>query len=343
MGWFPENRAGLIGTLIFHAIIAVILIILGFRTPLPLPEEKGILVNFGDGNAGIGKVEPSKKPGSKPAVKTVEKPAPKLKTNPVPKPEPKPKPVSADKGSKKLMTQDYEESVAVNSGAAKEKKKSTEKLRNEKEIRIKRKKEEQLRREKELKEKLKREEELRIQRELEEKIRKEKELEKKRLRAEAEERKRKEEEAQRINEINSRIKNAFGSAGKQTRENESTVEGVTYKSGNQGNENGSVKSTHREVEGGFDDGISYSLAGRSPNGLPKPVYPGNDEGYVVVEVNVDRNGKVIKAIPGVKGSTTMNAALLKAARNAAMNAAFNADPQATAIQVGTITYQFILD
>ena len=341
MRWSPENRTGLIGTLIFHAIIAMILLFLGFRTPLPLPEEKGILVNFGDGNDGMGKIEPSKNPSPKLASKVVERKAPVVKPDPVSKTEPKS--VAADKGAEKLMTQDFEESVALNSGKAKNEEKSPEQIKKEEEARIKKAREEKLRREKELAEKLKREEELRIQKELEEKIRKEKELEEKRLKAEAEERKRKEEEARKISQINSRVKNAFGSTGKVSQENTSTGEGVTYKPGNQGSENGSVNSTNHAKGGGFGDGISYSLAGRSPKGLPKPVYPGNEEGYVVVEVNVDRNGKVIKAIAGVKGSTTMNAALLKSARDAALNASFNADPEASAIQVGTITYHFILN
>ena len=339
MNWSDRDKKGIIGTLIFHAVIAIILMIFGLSTPLPLPEEKGILVNFGDSDDGMGKLEPSKNVASQSEKKVTPKETPKA----APKPAPTPKPVETNQGTEKLMTQDYEESVAVQSGEKKKKEKTPEEIQKENELRIKRQIEEKLRKEKELAERRKREEELRVQRELEEKIRKEKELEEQRLRAEAEERKRKEAEAKRINEINSRVKNAFGSSGKEAPENESSGEGVTYKPGNQGSEDGSVNSNNRGKGGGFGDGISFSLSGRSPKGLPKPVYPGNEEGYVVVEVNVDRNGKVIKAIPGAKGSTTMNSQLMKAARDAAMNAKFNADPEAPAVQVGTITYHFILD
>ena len=49
------NKNGLLGTIIFHGIIAAILLLLGFHTPLPLPEEKGILISFGDSPQGKGK------------------------------------------------------------------------------------------------------------------------------------------------------------------------------------------------------------------------------------------------------------------------------------------------
>ena len=41
------DRNGLIGTVIFHMIIAFLLIFFGFSYPDPPPEEEGVLVNFG--------------------------------------------------------------------------------------------------------------------------------------------------------------------------------------------------------------------------------------------------------------------------------------------------------
>jgi outer membrane biosynthesis protein TonB len=61
-----------------------------------------------------------------------------------------------------------------------------------------------------------------------------------------------------------------------------------------------------------------------------------------VEVSVDREGKVIQAIPGSKGSTTLDEYLLKAAKDAALEARFEAKPDAPAVQKGSITYNFIL-
>ena len=85
------------------------------------------------------------------------------------------------------------------------------------------------------------------------------------------------------------------------------------------------------------------MDGRNVTGLPKPNYPGNEEGVVVVSITVDKYGKVSNAKPGVKGTNTYNANLLEAARQAALKATFNADPKAPAFQTGTITYRFVLD
>jgi len=51
---------------------------------------------------------------------------------------------------------------------------------------------------------------------------------------------------------------------------------------------------------------------------------------------------VTKALPGVKGSNTVDPDLLEAARKAAVAASFNTDQKAPAFQKGTITYHFIL-
>jgi len=91
-----------------------------------------------------------------------------------------------------------------------------------------------------------------------------------------------------------------------------------------------------------DRGIAFDLTGRSSKDMPPPVYDINEEGIVVVEVTVDRNGNVTKVLPGVKGSTTLDTKLLKAAKDAALRAKFNVKPSAPAYQKGTITYQFKL-
>ncbi len=59
-----------------------------------------------------------------------------------------------------------------------------------------------------------------------------------------------------------------------------------------------------------------------------PNYDYQGEGRVVVEVSVDRSGKVIQAIPGSKGSTTLDEYLLKVAKEAALKARFEAKSDA---------------
>jgi colicin import membrane protein len=167
------------------------------------------------------------------------------------------------------------------------------------------------------------------------------------LKEEAEKQKRLEEaEAKQIGEINSRAKNAFGAGGKTVTDSRSTGQGVTYGPGNQGSPDGVPGANQYGLGGGYGngrgDGPSFSLSGRSAQSLPKPSFPGNESGIVVVEVTVNKFGKVTEALPGVKGSNTINSDLLQAAKKAALSASFNSDVNAPAFQKGTITYHFVL-
>ena len=120
-------------------------------------------------------------------------------------------------------------------------------------------------------------------------------------------------------------------------------EGVAGGKGNQGVETGAVNARiYGDGSGTGTEGISFDLAGRQARSLPKPSYDIQSEGIVVVEVTVDRNGNVTQAVPGVKGSTTLEEYFLRVAREAAMATKFDRKPNAPVIQKGTITYHFIL-
>lgn len=54
------SRIALIGTLMFHGIIVVLFLIFGFSTPLPLPAERGVVVNLGHSDQGQGIEQPEK-------------------------------------------------------------------------------------------------------------------------------------------------------------------------------------------------------------------------------------------------------------------------------------------
>ena len=115
--------------------------------------------------------------------------------------------------------------------------------------------------------------------------------------------------------------------------------------GNQGDPTGSVDSKNRGPGGGRGAGISFSLDGRNViGGLAKPEYAVNDYGDVVVTITVNKDGEVINAVPGAKGTTTTNSTLWEAARKAALTAKFNkaTSPDAPVQQKGTITYKFKL-
>ena len=176
-----------------------------------------------------------------------------------------------------------------------------------------------------------------------EEIRKKQEAIAERIRKEQEtaERLRKEEEQRKLNQISDRTRNAFGNAGKTGTTGQS--EGIAGGTGNQGVESGTPGVRNYGPGGGTGNtGISYALAGRKNQSLPIPKYDYQKEGTVVVEVTVDKSGVVTKATSGVKGSTTLDEYLLKAARDAAMKARFDANANAPVIQKGTITYNFKL-
>lgn len=319
MSYLLQHKRGLVGTVVVHATVLILLLLFGFFTPLPLPGEEGILVNFGDSETGFGAEEPA--PSDAAPLKEQEERTPATQMAPPP-PQPK---VSAPVEKEAVMTQDMEKTVAMETA---KKKKETEKAKDlEKE---------RLRKEKLEKERIEKQQQAEAERLRQAEIARQKREEEQRLAiAAAEQRK--------VGEINNRAKNAFGGSGKGTSDSKSTSQGVTYGSGNQGSPGGTAGAEKYGPGGGIGNGISFSLDGRSALSLPKPYYPGNEEGKVAVRVTVDKNGVVTKAEPGVTGSNTTNPELLAAAKKAALQAKFNVKDDAPAFQVGTITYSFVLD
>ncbi|MDA3880964.1 MAG: cell envelope integrity protein TolA [Prolixibacteraceae bacterium] len=343
MSYFRKHKEGFILTIVFHAIILLLLLLFGFFTPLPLPDEKGVLVDFGNSETGLGEVEPSPKqqPTPQRQQQTEEQTAPPEPVQPVAE-EP-----ATNQGDEDLMTQDFEETAAVDEG----KKKAEEEARKKREAEEKKRRElEQQRRQEELQEQREAEELRRRLAEAEQRrqdsIKKIEEARLAELRRIAEQRrqdsiKRAEEQA-RIDAINSRAKNVFGNnTGQNENGSTSSGQGVTYGDGNQGTTTGTAGAERYGLGGG--EGISFDLTGRSAVNVTKPTYPGQEEGVVVVRITVDKYGRVTKAEPGVKGSTSIESVLLNAAKTAALSTRFNPDNEAPAFQTGTITYRFVLD
>ncbi len=67
-----------------------------------------------------------------------------------------------------------------------------------------------------------------------------------------------------------------------------------------------------------------------------------DEGKVGVDIIVDKYGKVVRASPGARGSTTTSQILYKIAKEAAMSTKFNVNPQAPEQQKGQIVFTFLV-
>lgn len=58
MRFEKDKIKGLLGTIIFHALLLVVLLLVALRTPLPLPAEGGVEVNLGSSDDGMGNVQP---------------------------------------------------------------------------------------------------------------------------------------------------------------------------------------------------------------------------------------------------------------------------------------------
>ncbi len=307
-----NKRIGFIGTALFHISIIILLFFFGFRTPIPLPEEEGILINFGNTDQGAGQQKPAPSQANPPQ---------KSKPKPVVKKETETKPIKETTSSpkEKILTQNTEDAPALPSAEEIAKKKAEEAKRKEQ------------KKQKELEAKKKRlaeQERLKEEKAEQERLA---ELERERLAEVARQEK--------ITNINNKTKNAFGSGSSNT-----TSEGQTFPSGgNQGSQNGSANSNNYTGSGLGNKGYSFNLEGRDAISIPKPKYNLQESGKVVVEVTVDRTGKVTSARPGVSGSTTSNISLLETAKKAALQAVFNSDSKAPAYQRGTITYHFKLD
>jgi hypothetical protein len=118
-------------------------------------------------------------------------------------------------------------------------------------------------------------------------------------------------------------------------------EGDDNEDGVKGKEDGDPKSPNfYGNKGGVNGDPNYSLAGRSALTKPKEQPNCLETGIVVVSIEVDENGNVISARPGVKGSTNTAKCLLDPAKKAAMNTKWTKSPDGSKRQIGTITYNF---
>ena len=87
---------------------------------------------------------------------------------------------------------------------------------------------------------------------------------------------------------------------------------------------------------------NYNLAGRKVISKPQPRYECNEQGKVVVQITVNAAGKVVSAAPGYRGTTNPASCLAQQAKAAAMNTTFDANPNGSGNQTGTIIYNFRL-
>ncbi len=261
-----RNRA-LAGTIIFHMVLVLCFLFFGLSTPLPLPEEHGVLVSLGYFEDGTGQAQPL------------------ASTPPVPQSPPSSPPPEPER----IVTQDTQESVALPDEIS----------------------------------------ETESERDLPESVLQDPVPEPVEVAEEVVE-----------EEPEPQVDPRAMFPGRDERSTDRRDQGETDRSGDQGRPEGAIGAN--DYAGvGPGEGIEYTLTGRRANYLPLPDYTTLSTGRVVVSITVNRQGQVIRATAGARGTTTTDRTLHHQAEEAARKARFDLKSDAPEEQTGTITYNFI--
>jgi len=119
----------------------------------------------------------------------------------------------------------------------------------------------------------------------------------------------------------------------------SPSEGAGEGTGNEGTQSGSINGMG-VVSG---DGIGFSLGDRGMTGRPKLSEQPKEEGRVVLDIYVDRNGNVLETRPNYDRSNTSSSYLFELAKKAAKKAKFQVSADAPPKQKGSMTFIFKLN
>ncbi len=295
-----NKRKSRIVTIIVHAVILLLIFLPFLEYPVPAPGPEGVLVSFGQPEAGS--------PAAEPAASEAEEMA-----EPEPEPEPEPEkeviPIAEPETEKKAIPIPTD---------------PVEDTRSE-EIAIKKKEE---------REKLKQELEAKKQRLREE------EAERKRIQDQEAERKRQEEaEAERIRQEEARKKAERDKILNQVQDAFNQGDGTggeNDKPGTLGNPEGKGDNPLSSISSGSGK-VGGGLANRGGVG-PKINDSSQYEGIVIVRVCVNARGQVVSAKYTAVGSTTSNATLIRLAEENANKWSFKSGSLDK--QCGTITYDF---
>jgi membrane protein involved in colicin uptake len=286
-------------------ITLIILLLLFFVTSPPYmdpPEEYGVAVNFGNSSTGSGEVQPNM------PIKSENNNSPEpykeaTKSESLKEIEPEEtKQETATPKSEDILTQETEEALAI--------KKS--KAINDAIVKA----------ESEAKSKAKAKADA-------DKIAKAK--------AKAAEKKRKEEADKKA-----KLDAMMGGLNKSEGESNGG-EGNDDKPGDKGQLNGDpYAKAYFGNPGSGSGGVGYGLNGRGKPSKKVFKQDCNEAGLVVVRIEVDRTGKVVKAVPGVKGTKNTAKCLLDPAKRIALSHKWKADSKAPVRQIGFITVNFKL-
>ena len=122
--------------------------------------------------------------------------------------------------------------------------------------------------------------------------------------------------------------------------NTSGSEGNDEKSGDKGELNGDPYApSYFGSPGTGSGGVGYGLNGRGTPTKSKVIPDCDEEGRVVVEIHVNQNGDVTRAIPGKRG-TNGDICLYEAAKKTALTHKWPADIKAPIKQIGFVIVEF---
>ena len=276
------------------------------------PEENGISVNFGTTDYGKGQVQPKEKIRSEPLETPPVEPTKQEEVveevveEEVVEEEPEPV-VEKEAPAEKILTQESEEAIKIKQ--AKEAKKRAEDAAKAEQKR----KEDAVKREKAKAAKIAQQ------------------------KKDAEEQKQREQEAKKaeLDKLMGGLKKSDGTA--------SGSEGDDDRAGDKGQPDGDPYATSYYGSPGSGSGTGgYGLNGRSLVRKGQVPQECNQAGRVVVKIVVDKNGNVISATPGVKGTTNNDPCLLEPAKKTAFKHKWNLDANAPSSQVGFVVVNFKL-
>ncbi len=119
-------------------------------------------------------------------------------------------------------------------------------------------------------------------------------------------------------------------------------DGNSDQAGNQGSLSGSVLSRNYGASGGGGGGVSLNLAGRKFISRPTLSDDGQTEGKIAVSITVDREGNIVSAEAGGRGTTIQNEDLWKKCEQAVIRSKLNPISAGPDIQSGKVVFSFKL-
>lgn len=117
-------------------------------------------------------------------------------------------------------------------------------------------------------------------------------------------------------------------------------DGTGTLAGNQGKPEGDPLSNNYNGNGSGNGGVALDLKSRKFVNSPKISDDGQKSGKIVVEIRVDKNGNVISAKAGARGTTLSDPLLWDKCEAAALASRFNTLDSAPDTQFGSIVFNF---